>query len=126
MSERNSNPDASRSVEQAMNQVLRAERDARQAIADCEREAHERVHTAQQRAQRIASRTDERITAIHQHCKQQVHREIRALEHRYRNVQHIELSSHSDETALTTSINDLAVTLTDSEPSATATKDNGE
>jgi vacuolar-type H+-ATPase subunit H len=126
MSDRNSSSDERDSVEQAMNEVLRAERDARQAIGDCEREAYERVSTAQQRAQRIAGRTDERITTIHQHCKQWVNREIRALEHRHRSAQQVELSSYIDETALTAAVDELAVMLTGSGSSVTATKDDSE
>ena len=49
-------------AEQAIQTVLQAEQDAEAAIRDCENEAHLLVQTAQADAQRILTRTDQRIT----------------------------------------------------------------
>jgi hypothetical protein len=53
-----------------MNRVLAAERDAGHAVADCEARARDIVQAARQRANRIATRTDERITLMHMRCAQ--------------------------------------------------------
>ena len=69
-----SNPDA---VEQAMNTVLQAERAAEQAIADCRQEALHIVQAAQEKAQRIVARTDERLALCHMRCSGMLSRELK-------------------------------------------------
>ena len=64
---------------QAINQVLRAERAAEQAVARCEHQARNIIRDAQTRAQRIAQRGDERITFIHMRCSQRLAEQRRAL-----------------------------------------------
>ncbi len=68
------------SVGQAMNLVLQAEREAEQAIVDCEHRAREMLHAAQQRARRIAERTNKRITLMQMRCAQAVRARIKTLE----------------------------------------------
>ncbi len=48
--------------EQAMQQVLQAERDAERAIHDCENEAQQSLHDGQISAQRIHVRANQRIS----------------------------------------------------------------
>lgn len=67
-------------TEQAMNRVLAAEHDAAQAVAECEARTRDLVQAAQQRANRIASRTDERITLMQMRCKQRVAATLKQLQ----------------------------------------------
>ena len=69
-----SKPDA---IKQAMNTVLQAERAAEQAIADCRQEAQHTVQAAQERAQRIAARTDERLALCHMRCSGKLSKELK-------------------------------------------------
>ena len=71
---------AAAAVEQAMNQVLQAERDAERAIAECEREGREILTAAHKRSQRIASRTDERIARIQAHWTARASLTIKTME----------------------------------------------
>ncbi len=59
-----------------MNRVLKAERDAELAVAECEQQAREILGNAKKRANRIANRTDERITLLKMRCSQRVTGEI--------------------------------------------------
>ena len=59
-----------------MNRVLEAERDAEVAVAECEKQAREILGNARKRANRIANRTDERITLLKMRVSQQVAGEI--------------------------------------------------
>ena len=49
-------------AEQAMHQILQAERDAEQAIHDCENAAQKAIQDAQVKAQKIHTRANQRIT----------------------------------------------------------------
>lgn len=72
----NSRPGA----EQSIKQVLQAERDAEQAIQDCEIEARQIIHEAQRRALRINARADQRITNMEMRHDHKLGRTIRAIE----------------------------------------------
>ena len=61
-----------------MNTVLEAERAAEQAIANCNSEAQLVIQAAQEQAQQIVERTDERLTLCHMRCNARVSREIKA------------------------------------------------
>ena len=80
MADRKSAVPSSGTAEHAMNRVLAAERDAGQAIADCEARARDIVQAARQRANRIASRTDERITLMHMRCTQRTAATLKHLQ----------------------------------------------
>ena len=80
MADKKSAAPATGAAEQAMNRVLAAERDAAQAVADCEARARDTVQAARQRANRIASRTDERITLMQMRCSQQIAATLRQLQ----------------------------------------------
>jgi len=54
------------SVADAMNRVLEAERAARSAIADCERELQEALERARQQRRTILQRAHDRIMALHE------------------------------------------------------------
>ena len=72
-----SDPDAGDS--QAISQVLRAERAADRAVEKCQRQAREILHAAQKQVQRIAQRTDARITLMHMRCSQRMAEQRRLL-----------------------------------------------
>ena len=59
-----------------MNRVLKAESDAELAVAECEKQAREILGNAKKRVNRIANRTDERITLLKMRCSQRVAGEI--------------------------------------------------
>lgn len=69
----------SRSPDEAMNTVLRAERDAREAIDACRAEAERTLAEAREQARRIARRTDARISALHTRCTIDLHRRVEAM-----------------------------------------------
>ena len=99
-------------VEQAMNRVLQAEREAEQAIADCELEARQILQAAQQRVKRIADRTDERLALIQQRLAQKIKAHIDALERADRSAQ-LEPSVYDlDEAGLATVVREVAAELT--------------
>ena len=75
-------------AEAAMNRVLTAEQDAARAIEQCEREADAILQAARQRARRIASRTDERITLINQRIRQRLQKQLAEAERQARRSEH--------------------------------------
>jgi len=99
-------------VEQAMNRVLQAEREAEQAIADCEYEARHILQAAQQRAKRIADRTDERIALIQQRLAQKIKAHIDILERADRSAQHEPSVYDLGEAELATVVQEVAAELT--------------
>lgn len=117
-SDRNSSLSAN-SAEQAMNRVLEAERNAEKAITDCEHEAHDILQAAQQRAQRIADRTNKRITLLHQRCSQRIDQDINALKRAAGEVQYEKAKGQLSESHLTLAVDEVADHLTSStEPSS--------
>lgn len=73
-------------AEEAVHQVLDAERLANDAIAVCERRAAEMVNAARVEARRIAERTEERISTTHVKCMESTGRKIIALEEAEREI----------------------------------------
>ena len=67
-------------ADEAIRQVLQAERDAERAIRDCEHEAQKSIREAQARAQKILSRADERITNMEMRHSHKLDREIKNIE----------------------------------------------
>lgn len=65
---------------QAMQQVLRAERDAERAIRVCGKEAGQIVDAAQIKAQSLYSRTDQRITNMEMSHDHKLDRLIKNIE----------------------------------------------
>ena len=99
-------------VEQAMNRVLQAERDAEQAIADCELEARRILQAAQQRVKRIADRTDERMALIQLRLAQKVKAHSEALERADQSAQHEASLYDLDEAVLAAVVQEVAAELT--------------
>jgi vacuolar-type H+-ATPase subunit H len=103
---------ASDTVEQAMNRVLRAEREAEKAIADCEYEARNILQAAQQRVKRIADRTDSRITRIQLRLAHKLKSQTKAMESADKATQREPSAYTLDDTALEAVVQDVAAELT--------------
>ncbi|MGD2112071.1 MAG: hypothetical protein PVI50_01710 [Gammaproteobacteria bacterium] len=112
----------SATVEQAINQALEAERTAEQAVEACRRDAMEILQAAQQRAQQIAVRTNERLAICHMRCNSKLTREIRERE-RLTAGQTGESSYRLDEAALGAVVEALALTLTGVTPATNPSGD---
>lgn len=67
------------SVDQVMNQVLAAEREARDAVERCRAEAVRILDAAEDGARRIAQRTERRIKLAHRIADQSLERALREL-----------------------------------------------
>ena len=103
---------ATEQAEQAMQRVLQAEREAGQAVADCEAQAAGLLEQAQQRADRIAARTDERITRMQMRAARRIEAEIGRLEQAERRAREEQARSYRiDETGLAECIEETAVCL---------------
>ena len=71
----------------AMNRVLEAEREAEQAVAECERQAQMLLQAGYARAQRISARVDERISMLRMRNIDRVSRQIEVMERAERTAQ---------------------------------------
>ncbi|HEY5790971.1 MAG TPA: hypothetical protein VIX81_10120 [Gammaproteobacteria bacterium] len=62
-------------VQEAINRVLAAERDATQAVARCEEQAKQELEAAREAAQRVRLRARQRVVVLHeQHGRQRERR----------------------------------------------------
>lgn len=68
-----------RAVDAAFNRVLRAEAEARAALAHCRAQADARVTTAEQAARAIAGRAERRIRAAHRIADRGIEHALAAL-----------------------------------------------
>jgi hypothetical protein len=68
-----------RAVDAAFNRVLRAEAEARAALADCRAQADARVTAAEQAARAIAGRAERRIRAAHRIADRGIERALADL-----------------------------------------------
>ncbi len=67
------------SVDQAMNRILAAERDARLAVAECRAEAARRVAEAERRARALAGRSEAHIKAARRRADAAIERALGEL-----------------------------------------------
>jgi|GWRWMinimDraft_15_1066023.scaffolds.fasta_scaffold129116_1 vacuolar-type H+-ATPase subunit H len=72
------------SAEYAMNEVLKAEEDARQSVANCAKDATIILQEARLAAKRIVERADGRITSIHRRSSRAVAATVSQLEREQR------------------------------------------
>ncbi|MDH3561413.1 MAG: hypothetical protein OEN52_10740 [Gammaproteobacteria bacterium] len=98
-------------AEQAMNRVLAAERDAGRAVADCEARSRDIVQDARQRANRIASRTDERITLMQMRSAQRTAATLRQLQQAQQSLDD-QAGEPLDDASVSVCMEDVAETLT--------------
>ena len=99
----------------AMNRVLQAERDAEQAVAECEQEARAILKAAQLQAQRIAARTNQRISMLQMRSSQKLNRTIKGIEQAGKRIEQADAGIPFDESLFGSVIDELAVELTTSE-----------
>jgi len=111
------------SAEAAMNEVLAAEQAAEQAIAACEQQARTSLYEAAQRARRIAGRTDERITIIHQRTRQQLKNRLQSAERAARDDERTRDREDPRKAVVNAVAKDLAARLTGSDSSDVAEAD---
>jgi vacuolar-type H+-ATPase subunit H len=97
--------------EQAIKQVLQAERDAENAIRDCEDEAHQIIQDAQIRAQKIQSRTDQRITNMEMRHDHKLDQLIKSIERDGATELRLDVSQDQDVKELQAVIVKMAVEL---------------
>jgi hypothetical protein len=60
-----SDPSDTAAIDQAINRILAAERDARAGVAQCAAEAEASLAAAQARAERVRVRTEQRVQLVH-------------------------------------------------------------
>jgi len=102
----------------AMQQVLRAEREAERSIAACEQEARDILKAAQQLAQRIAARTNQRISMLQLRHGQKLDRAIREIEQAGKQTEQAMNATSFDESLFSAVIDELAAKLTTGETDA--------
>ena len=108
---KNNRPEEYPGAEQAIQQVLQAERDAEQAIQDCESEARQIIHDAQGRAQRINAWVDQRITNMEMRYGHKLDRMIKAIEREGADELRLDAGQHYDADRLQAVIDELAMEL---------------
>ncbi len=96
----------------AMNRVLQAERDAEEAVADCEQEARNILKAAQQRAQHLAARTNARISILQMNQNQKLNRVIRDIEKAGKTTESPDTAALFDAADFSAVIDKLAAELT--------------
>ena len=79
MADKIKNSETSTTAEQAMNDVLKAEHQAKQNVEQCKSEAELLLQQTRQQAQRIAERADNRITRIHQRCSRAITDQVKTM-----------------------------------------------
>jgi cell division septum initiation protein DivIVA len=99
------------SSSEAMNRVLKAEREAGEVIAACRQESRDILQAAQRHANRIAGRADERISRMQMRSARQVAGRILELESEARRADR-QPEGEFDETGLRECIEEIAACLT--------------
>jgi CRP-like cAMP-binding protein len=116
-----SNPPSPGTAEQAINQVLQAERETSQAVTDCEQEAHAIRQASRQHARRIHQRTDNRISLMQMSVTQRVTGDIQSMDREEENARLEQSVRPLDETGLAECIEEVARILSGGEPSPVGT-----
>lgn len=101
-------------VEQAMNEVLQAERRAASSVEASKHEAMKIQQAAQQQSRHIARRANERLAICHMRCNARLARELKERERAAdADASHSgESTSRRDDAALTPVVEALALALT--------------
>lgn len=73
-------PSSSQHAEGAINQVLQAERDAREAMRECDQQAERILRDAREQARRIRQRAEQRIQRWYLNSDQRVGERVRNLD----------------------------------------------
>ncbi len=115
---KNGKSNSSPMAEQAIRQVLQAERDAEHAIKDCEHEARQIIHNAQSRAQQINIRTDQRISNMEMRHGHKLNKTIKAIEKEGADELRHDAGKHYDSDDLQAVIERLAIELCQADAAA--------
>ena len=105
-------------AEQAIQQVLQAERDAELAIRDCENDARRIIHDAQNRAQHINTSADQRITNMEMRHGHKLDKTIKAIEKEGADELRDDAGHHYDSDSLQAVIEQLAIELCQADAAA--------
>jgi len=108
---KNNQPGPSIDAEQAMLRVLQAEREAEQAIHDCEIRAQQTIQDARVRSHSIHLRANQRITNTEMRHRQKLDRLIRDLDREGAVAAKHDPGYKTDEEKLLAIVNQLAVEL---------------
>ena len=103
---------ATNSIEQAINAVLEAENNAKQAVSQCEAQAELLLEQARQQAHRINVRTDNRITRIHQRCSRLATDEINSFQHQQEQQLQQNLAVQIDSNVIAKVVDSITIELT--------------
>lgn len=98
-------------AEQAMHQILQAERDAEHAIHDCENAAQKAIQDTQVKAQRIHTRANQRITNMEMRHGHKLNQLIKDIDKEAAVALNHGADNYCDEKKLRTIVNKLAVEL---------------
>jgi hypothetical protein len=99
-------------VADAMNRVLEAERTARSAVADCERQMQLSLEQARQQRRTILERAHDRIMALHQRAVQALERRTADILARHKDAEGPVTAPKTDGANLKTAIEKFAERLT--------------
>ena len=125
MNNNSNKPPTPGSAEQAINRILEAERETGRAITDCERQAHDILQAARQRARRVLGRTDDRISLMKMKTAQRVSTTIQSMDREQEKARH-ESARPLDETGLADCIEQVACLLSGGTPEHDEGGDPGE
>jgi len=98
-------------IEQHVTTVLQAEKDAQQAVHDCEGEAKQSITDAQIAAQHIITRTDQRISDMEMRHSHKLNKHIRDIEKQGAEKADAEAGGHLEAEKLASVIIELAIEL---------------
>ena len=98
-------------IEQHVITVLQAEKDAEQAVRDCELEVKRSTSDAQVVAQYIITRTDRRISDMEMRHSYKLHQRIKDIENQGVEMADTEVDGHLEQDKLASVINELAIEL---------------
>lgn len=104
-------PVSSTEAEQAMQQILQAERDAEHAIHDCEIKARQIIDEAQVKAQRIHTRANQRISNMEMRHRQKLNQLIKDIDRETAVTLNHEAGHCGDEKSLRSVVEKLAAEL---------------
>ncbi len=110
---------ASITTDQAINDVLKAERDAQQQVAQCVADTERILEQARQTARRIGERNNNRIARIHQRCSRKISDEITRMQHVSKQLKEDEQEDRFDIVAMSDVLDQIAVALTTTQLDAT-------
>jgi len=108
----NSTNETGITTEQAINDVLKIERDAQQQITQCITEAEQILEQARQTARRIGERNNNRITLIHQRCSRKITDDISRMQSESKQLIEDKQADHFDITAMAEVLDRIALALT--------------